>query len=86
MRKEHDASSQAPDRPCDHCSRRVIRLWWPHADATIIRVRFATEHGSQFDVSPLYKTEGGWAFSICRECAKRTAVALAVFLGLFAVP
>jgi hypothetical protein len=86
MRKEHDASGQDPDRLCDHCSRRVIRLWWPYADASIIRVRFATENGGQFGVSPLYKTEGAWAFSICRECAKRTMTALAVFLMLLGVP
>jgi hypothetical protein len=27
-------------------------------------------------VSPLYRIASGWAFSICRECAKRGAVAL----------
>ena len=82
MREEPDASSQAPDRPCTHSSRRVIRLRWPYTEAGIMRARFVTEHGRQFDVSPLYQTEGGWAFTICSDCAQRAMTALAVFLVL----
>ena len=86
MREEPDAACQDPDRPCTHPSRRVIRLRWPYAEAGIMRARFVTEHGRQFDVSPLYHTEGGWAFTICSDCAKRTVAALTVFLVFVAVP
>jgi hypothetical protein len=71
-----DQGSQPPDPCCDHDSRRVIRLRWPYAEASIVRTRLVTENASQFDVSPLYRTAAGWAFSICRECARRGAVAL----------
>jgi hypothetical protein len=71
-----DEGSQPPDPRCDHDSRRVIRLRWQYPEASIVRARLVSENGSRFDVSPLYKIAAGWAFSICRECAKRAAVAL----------
>jgi len=54
----------------------VIRLRWPYAEASIVRARLVSETGTRFDVSPLFRIASGWAFSICRECAKRTAMAL----------
>jgi hypothetical protein len=71
-----DEGSQPPAPLCDHDGRRVIRLRWPYAEASIVRARLVTENGSHFDVSPLYRIAAGWAFSICRECAKRGAAAL----------
>jgi hypothetical protein len=74
--RNNDEGSQPPDPRCDHHSRRVIRLQWPYPEASIVRARLVSENGSRFDVSPLYRIAAGWAFSICRECAKRGAVAL----------
>jgi hypothetical protein len=76
MKEKHCESLPGDDQRCDHDSRRVIRLRWPYAEANIIRARLVTENGNRFDVSPLYSIAAGWAFSICRECAKRGAVAL----------
>jgi hypothetical protein len=75
-----------PDPRCDHKSRRVIRLRWPYAEANLVRARLISDTGSRFEVSPLYEMEGGWAFSICRECAQHGVLALAVFLAILAVP
>jgi hypothetical protein len=71
-----DEGSQPPEPCCEHKSRRVIRLRWPYAEANIVRARLVTENGSRFDVSPLYRIAAGWAFSICQECAKRSALAV----------
>ena len=76
MRNGDEDSQLLGPPPCAHDDRRVIRLHWPYAEASIVRARLVTENGSRFDVSPLYKIAAGWAFSICRECAKRAAVAL----------
>jgi hypothetical protein len=86
MEEKDCASLPGADRRCDHDSRRVIRLRWPYAEANIIRARLVTENGNHFDVSPLYETKTGWAFSICRECAKRTAIAVVIFLMIVALP
>jgi hypothetical protein len=75
-----------PEQHCDHAGRRVIRLRWPYVEASIVRARLVADTGNQFDVSPLYRAEGCWAFSICRECAKRGIAAIAVFLLILAVP
>lgn len=75
-----------PEPSCIHKSRRVIRLRWRYAEASIVRTRLVTETGARFDVSPLYRTEAGWAFAICPECGKRTVLALAIFLLMLAVP
>jgi hypothetical protein len=71
----------------------VIHLRWPYAEAHVVRARLLVETGSRFEVSPLFRTDGGWAFSICRECAMRRALVLAVLflirrwlLGALAVP
>jgi hypothetical protein len=69
-----------PRRRCDHADRRVIRLRWPYAEAGIVRARLVAENGHRFAVSPLFRIDGGWAFSICRECARRGAVNLEVVL------
>ena len=80
-----EAPRPEPKPRCDHKSRRVIRLRWPYVEASIVRARLVTETGSQFDVSPLYRMDAGWAFTICRECAKRR-LAVAIFLLVLAVP
>ena len=87
MRKEDDvASGRDTDQSCDHNGRRVIRLRLPYGEVSVVRARLVTENGSQFDVSPVYRIDAGWAFSICRECAKRSLIALAIFCVLLAVP
>jgi hypothetical protein len=75
-----------PEPHCDHTARRVILLRWPYPEAVIVRARLVTDTGGQFDVSPLYRAEAGWAFSICRECVKRGAAALAALLLILVVP
>jgi hypothetical protein len=86
-------SSAPPRRGCSHEDRRVIRLNWPYAEARVVRARLVAETGRRFEVSPLFRTDGDWAFSICRDCATRRALALAVFflvrrwlIGALAVP
>ena len=64
----------------------MIHLRWPYVEASIVRARLVADTGNQFDVSPLYRAEGCWAFTICRECAKRGIVAIAVFLLILVVP
>jgi len=82
-----DSSPRRESAPrCDHAGRRVIHLRWPYVEASIVRARLVADTGNQFDVSPLYRAEGCWAFTICRECAKRGIVAIAVFLLILAVP
>jgi hypothetical protein len=86
MSDPNEPLSPEPEPHCDHTARRVIRLRWPYAEAIVVRARLVTDTGGQFDVSPLYRADAGWAFSICRECAKREAVALATLLLVLAVP
>jgi hypothetical protein len=79
-----------PRRRCDHADRRVIRLRWPYAEAGIVRARLVTENGHRFAVSPLFSIDGGWAFSICRECARdehhsASAVAAVVQVASFLI-
>jgi hypothetical protein len=86
MSDPNEPLSPEPEPHCDHTARRVIRLRWPYAEAIVVRARLVTDTGGQFDVSPLYRADAGWAFSICRECAKREAVALATLLLVLAIP
>jgi hypothetical protein len=75
-----------PNRRCDHDGRRVIRLrHLPYVEATMVRTRLVTEMGIQYDVSPLYRIDRGWALSVCRECAKRV-LALVLFALTLALP
>jgi hypothetical protein len=87
MNSRIEALSREPGARCDHKSRREIRLRWPYPEARIVRARLISETGTRFDVSPLYEIDGGWAITICRECAKTPAVslALAIFLLILAV-
>jgi hypothetical protein len=78
------AARHPHDHDCDHADRRVIRLRLPYVEATMVRTRLVTETGMQYDVSPLYRMDHGWAFSMCRECAKRVLALTAVML-VFAV-
>jgi len=48
------------------------------------QLRLITETGNKFDVSPLYRIDGSWAFSICGECAKRL-MAVAIFFLIIAL-
>ena len=88
-----DSSSHLPRRLCDHDDRRMIHLRWRYPEAEVVRARLLAETGRRFEVSPLFRVDGGWAFSICRECATRRALVLAVFflvrrwlIGALAVP
>lgn len=74
MNSRIEALSREPGARCDHKSRREIRLRWPYPEARIVRARLISETGTRFDVSPLYEIDGGWAITICRECAKTPAV------------
>jgi hypothetical protein len=86
MDQRSEAPSREPEARCDHKSRRVIRLRWPYPEARIVRARLVSDTGTQFDVSPLYETDEGWAITMCRECAKARGAALAIFLLILAVP
>jgi hypothetical protein len=74
MNSRIEALSREPGARCDHTSRREIRLRWPYPEARIVRARLISETGTRFDVSPLYEIDGGWAITICRECAKTPTV------------
>ena len=52
----------------------------------MVRARLATETGVPVDVSPLSRADGSWVFTICRECAKRSALAMLIFVTILAVP
>jgi hypothetical protein len=86
MSHPNEPLSPEPEPHCDHTARRVIRLRWPYPEAMVVRARLVTDTGGQFDVSPLYRADAGWAFSICRECAMRGAVALAALLVVLVLP
>jgi hypothetical protein len=86
MSHPNEPCSPEPEPHCDHTARRVIFLRWPYPEAMVVRARLVTDTGGRFDVSPQYRAEQGWAFSICRECAERGAVAVATLLLVLAVP
>jgi hypothetical protein len=69
-------SSPSPDRRCTHETRRVIHLHLPLVEASMVRARVATETGAPVDVSPLSRADGSWVFTMCRECARRSALAI----------
>jgi len=52
----------------------------------MVRARLVTETGVPVEPSPLYRTDAGWAFTLCRECAQRGVLALVIFLLILAVP
>jgi hypothetical protein len=79
------ARNPDPNRGCDHRSLRVIRLCLPYVEATMVRTRLVTETAMQYDVSPLYRINGGWALNMCRECAKR-GLAIVIFVLVLALP
>jgi hypothetical protein len=53
---------------CKDAEHRVIQLRFPYAEASVIRARLLAEIGAE-RVSALRKSDDGWAFVICRDCA-----------------
>jgi hypothetical protein len=86
MRKGDSAARAVPDPRCGYESHRTVRLRLPHVEAEMVRMVLATETGLRFEVSRLYRLEGGWALTICRECAKRGLLAAVVFIAILAAP
>jgi hypothetical protein len=86
MKNSDELTSGDQGPGCDHESRRVIRLHLPYVEARMVRARLVTETGVPVEPSPLYRTDAGWAFTLCRECAQRGVLALVIFLLILAVP
>jgi hypothetical protein len=86
MNNGEHVSSPGPDRRCTHETRRVIRLRLPLVEASMVRARLATETGVPVDVSPLSRVDGSWMFTMCRECAKRSALAMLILVVILTVP
>jgi hypothetical protein len=55
---------------CKDAAHRVIQLRFPYAEASVIRARLIVEIGAE-RVSALRRSDNGWAFVICRDCAPR---------------
>jgi hypothetical protein len=55
---------------CKDAEHRVIQLRFPYAEASVVRARLLVEIGAE-RVSALRKSDNGWAFVICRDCAPR---------------
>jgi hypothetical protein len=55
---------------CKDAEHRVIQLRFPYAEASVIRARLVVEIGTE-RVSALRRSDRGWAFVICRDCAPR---------------
>jgi hypothetical protein len=53
---------------CNDAEHRVIQLRFPYAEASVIRARLLVEIGAD-RVSALRRSDAGWAFVICRDCA-----------------
>jgi hypothetical protein len=58
---------------CKDAEHRVIQLRFPYAEASVVRARLLVEIGAE-RVSALRKSDNGWAFVICRDCAPHGAV------------
>jgi hypothetical protein len=58
---------------CKDAAHRVIQLSFPYAEASVIRARLVVEIGGE-RVSVLRRSDNGWAFVICRDCAPHGAV------------
>lgn len=86
MKQGDEVTRPEPDPRCDHDSRRVIGLSLPYGEASMVRARLVTEAGVPVEGSPLYSTDSGWAFTICRECATRGVLAQARILIADDVP
>jgi hypothetical protein len=57
---------------CKDAEHRVIQLRFPYAEASVIRARLSVEIGGE-RVSALRRSDSGWAFVICRDCAPHDA-------------
>jgi hypothetical protein len=57
---------------CKDAEHRVIQLRFPYAEASVIRARLMVEIGGE-RVSALRRSDNGWAFVICRDCAPNAA-------------
>jgi hypothetical protein len=57
---------------CKDAEHRVIQLRFPYAEASVIRARLMVELGGE-RVSALRRSDIGWAFVICRDCAPHDA-------------
>ena len=71
-------AAQPGQFPLDLCAPGGLLL------TRVRQLRLITETGNKFDVSPLYRIDGSWAFSICGECAKRL-MAVAIFFLIIAL-
>lgn len=58
--------------PCKDAEHRVIQMRFPYAEASVVRARLIVEIGAE-RVSTLRKSDNGWAFVICRDCAPRAS-------------